>query len=347
MTIERYTDLESIRAEWAALAVTGGNVFATWEWNAAWWRQFGSRGKPSVMALRSPLGHLRGIIPMYRSLVPPFRIARLLGHGPADRGGLVYNSSDASCPAELLKAARDSLTRVDLLVAEQLVANDDLIGLSGATVLARQSEPVIKLAYSSWMEYLKSLESDSRATIRRKERRLAGRRSVTLRLTQHATELERDLDLLFSLHGMRWPGSSFVRLERFHREFAATALRNGWLRLWILEVDGVAAAAWYGFRYANVEHYYQSGWHPDFAADSVGQVLLAHTIRAALEDGATEYRLGRGDESYKYRYANDEATLVTMAWSRTRLGAGALLVAPLAQRFRRLRRLRHAVFDPR
>jgi CelD/BcsL family acetyltransferase involved in cellulose biosynthesis len=166
---------------------------------------------------------------------------------------------------------------------------------------------------------------------------------VIIRLTVDDARLDRDLDDLFSLHSMRWPGSSFAGLEPFHREFAATALRNGWLRLWILEVDGVAAAAWYGFRYANTEHYYQSGWHPAFAADSVGQVLLMHTIRAALEDGVSEYRFGRGGESYKYHYANAETALVTMAWPRNALGAGAVLAAPLVKRLRGLRRVRDAV----
>jgi CelD/BcsL family acetyltransferase involved in cellulose biosynthesis len=347
VTIERYADLETIRAEWSPLAESCGNVFATWEWNETWWRQFGSRRKPVVLALRSPLGPLRGIIPLYRSVVRPLRIVRLLGHGPADQAALVYDASDTSCPADLIEAARNSLTRVDLLIVEQLPATAHLVDMAGPRILARQSAPVIKLAHSSWTEYLMTLGSESRSTIRRKERRLARRRSVTFRLTQQATELERDLDVLFSLHRMRWPGSSFMRLQRFHRDFAATALRNGWLRLWILEVDGVAAAAWYGFRFANTEHYYQSGWHPDFAAESVGQVLLAHTIRAALEDGAAEYRFGRGGEAYKYHYAKEDTALVTLAWSRSRLGAGALRVAPLVQRFGPARRLRRAFFDQR
>lgn len=346
MTIDRYADMASIRDEWTPLALASGNVFATWEWNDAWWREFGTREGPIILALRAPVGRIRGIIPVYRRIVPPLRIARLLGHGPADQGALVHDSSDGGCAVDLIRAAAE-LPGLDLLVAEQLGATDRLTALEGARVLSRQSAPVIRLTRPSWNAYLQSLEGSTRATIRRKQRRIARRRNVNVRLTQDGAKLERDLDVLFSLHAMRWPGSNFVRLQRFHREFAATALKNGWLRLWILEVDGTAAAAWYGFRFAQIEHYYQSGWDPDFAYESVGHVLLAHTIEAALEDGVVEYRFGRGDEAYKFRYANEQSALVTMALPRTRLGAGAVKAAPLLQRFSRLRRLRHSLLDPR
>jgi CelD/BcsL family acetyltransferase involved in cellulose biosynthesis len=163
-----------------------------------------------------------------------------------------------------------------------------------------------------------------------------------LRLTHDPGSLDGDLDVLFALHERRWPESSFGTRQAFHRDFAAAALQRGWLRLWILEVDGIPAAAWYGFRFGNVEHFYQSGWHPEFAADSVGQVLLVHTMRAAFEDGCTTYRFGRGGEAYKSRYAKEDAALTTFAWPRTALGKGVTAAAPLVQRLRHRPRRRRS-----
>jgi CelD/BcsL family acetyltransferase involved in cellulose biosynthesis len=71
-------------------------------------------------------------------------------------------------------------------------------------------------------------------------------------------------------------------------------------------------------------------------------VLLAHTIRAAFDGGAAEYRFGRGQDPYKYRFTDADPGLETVAATRGPAAAAALLAArrayPLAKR--RLGRLR-------
>jgi len=337
VTVEHYRDMDTVRDEWVALAAANTNIFATWEWNETWWRHFG-RGDLDVLGLRPALGQLRGIIPLYRRNLFPLRVARLLGHGPADQAPLVYAATDVAAPLDLLWAARTGASRADIVLVEQLGETAALSRLAGATVLSRQPAPFVMYGYPGWDDFLGSLGKRTRESIRRKERQLHRRRTVVLRLTDDPASLERDLDILFALHEMRWPESSFGTRQPFHRDFAAAALTRGWLRLWILEADGVPAAAWYGFRFGNVEHFYQSGWHPEFAADSVGQVLLVHTMRAAFEDGVTAYRFGRGGESYKSRYARQEDALTTFAWPRTALGTGAVAAAPIVQRLRHVRR---------
>ena len=58
-------------------------------------------------------------------------------------------------------------------------------------------------------------------------------------------------------------------------------------------------------------------------------VLLAHTVRTAFEDGAREYRFLRGDEPYKYRFAEADAGVDTVAVGNGRLG-GTIAVAGAA-----------------
>jgi CelD/BcsL family acetyltransferase involved in cellulose biosynthesis len=338
VTVEHFRDLGAISDEWAALAAANTNVFASWEWNEIWWRHFG-RGDLDVLGLRSAGGRLRAIIPLYRRTIPPLRLSRLLGHGPADQAPLVYAAADVGAPLDLLWAARTNATRADVLLLEQLGETAAYSKLVGTTALARQPAPYVRFGYAGWDAFLASLAKRTRESIRRKERQLYRRRTVVVRLTDAAT-LEGDLDVLFALHERRWPESSFGTRQSFHREFASAALQRGWLRLWILEADGVPAAAWYGFRFGDVEHFYQSGWDPDFAADSVGQVLLVHTMRAAYEDGVATYRFGRGGEAYKSRYAKEVDVLTTFAWPRTALGKGATAAAPLVQRLRHVLRSR-------
>ncbi len=155
-------------------------------------------------------------------------------------------------------------------------------------------------------------------------------RDLCYRLSEDPDLLGSDLDTLFALHSARWPeGTAFREQEQFHREFAACALESGWLRLWFLELDARPVAAWYGFRFGGIEFHFQSGRDPG-TGESVGSVLLAHTVREALKDGVTEYRFLRGGEAYKQRFATEDPGLETIGVAGSRLGRGALVAGRLA-----------------
>ncbi|MGH3002485.1 MAG: GNAT family N-acetyltransferase, partial [Gaiellaceae bacterium] len=144
----------------------------------------------------------------------------------------------------------------------------------------------------------------------------------------------RDLDTLFALHRARWGGRSGFGPEAFHREIARLALARRWLRLWVVELDGRPAAAWYGFRLGNVESYYQAGRDPAHDRDSLGFVLLAHTIREALDDGVEEYRFLRGAERYKSRFTGEDPGLESVlipASARGRVAVSAAAGAKSAR----------------
>ncbi|MEA2423549.1 MAG: hypothetical protein QOF55_2648, partial [Thermoleophilaceae bacterium] len=170
--------------------------------------------------------------------------------------------------------------------------------------------------------------------VRRRERKLRREHEVDVRLSD-GDRLDADLDALFRLHEARWSEGESEALtgarERFHRDFARRALERGWLRLWVLEADGAPRAAWYGFRFAAMEWYYQSGRDPEWERQSVGFVLMSHTIKQAFDDGMLEYRLLRGGEEYKSRFSSDDPGLETVALPRGAIGRGALLAARAAR----------------
>ena len=69
--------------------------------------------------------------------------------------------------------------------------------------------------------------------------------------------------------------------------------------------------------------YYQAGRDPSLDRLSVGFVLMAHTIRSAIAEGATEYRFGRGDESFKHRFSTADPELETVVLTRGLVGSAA------------------------
>jgi CelD/BcsL family acetyltransferase involved in cellulose biosynthesis len=316
---------ESLEDDWTRLGVLSGNVFSTWEWASVWWRHYGAGRRTLTASVRDATGRAVAILPLYLGIERPIRVARFIGHGAGDELGPVCEPGDTRARAALA-AASDGW---DVLLAERLVGQGHASALSGR-LLGTDSSPVIDLPEGAWDDYLATRSSNFRSQVRRKERKLVREHGLTYRLSEDPDRLEDDLTALFGLHEARWAGESSGALagrrEAFHREFAGLAQERGWLRLWLAEIDGRAVAAWYGFRFGGADWYYQFGRDPEWDKASLGLVLLAHTVRDAIESGQREYRLLRGGESYKDRFATRDPGLETVAMpqsARGRLAVGA------------------------
>jgi CelD/BcsL family acetyltransferase involved in cellulose biosynthesis len=321
LRLEPLAGLDEAAADWDRLAEQSGNVFATREWATVWWEHFGGDGELLLAACLSRDGRIAAILPLYRHRSRVFRMARFLGNGAGDQLGPVCSPADAPAVAGALKRALSIPPwRSHLLLAERLPADQAWSELTGGRVLLREESPVLHIAGRGWEELLTQSSSNLRQQVRRRERKLLRERNLTYRLAGDPAALQEDLDILLALHKARWgPRESTAlsgRRESFHREFAPLALERGWLRLWFAEVDGAAVAAWYGFRFAGAESFYQSGRDPAWDREAVGFVLLAHTIRTAIEDGAREYRFLRGPEPYKRRFADSDPGVETALVAR-------------------------------
>jgi dTDP-4-amino-4,6-dideoxygalactose transaminase/CelD/BcsL family acetyltransferase involved in cellulose biosynthesis len=325
--LEWLADLDLARDDWRRLARASCNVFATWEWASLWWRRYG-RGNPLIVRVRRREEECFALLPLYVWREGPLRVLRFLGHGTADELGPVCAPSDRAAAAGALRQVL-AHAKCDLLLADHLPAEDSWSSLLGGAVVQREGYPLIRGA-RSWEGYLASRSGHFRKKMLWQERRLAREHELRYRLSEDPACLRSDLETLFALHAARWPeGTGFLQYEKFHRDFAACALEAGWLRLWFLELDGRAVAAWYGFRFGEIEFYLQSG-RDSALRDSAGSVLLAHTVREALNDGVREYRFLRGAEAYKRRFATDDPGLETVAVGCSRLGRAALAAARLA-----------------
>jgi CelD/BcsL family acetyltransferase involved in cellulose biosynthesis len=324
-------------AEWDALAEAAGHVFATPEWLRTWWRHHGGGRRPLVGLVRAD-GGLRAIVPMYAWWRHGVAVLRFAGHGPSDRLGPICAPLADPGAADAVSAALAAVPlRRFVLLAEHVAADEGFGRLAGARPLYREPSPVLRFEHDSWAAFLAARAANFRQQVRRYPRRLAEHGALSFRLAADRDRLDRDLDILFDLHRARWGGGEtpLLAAAAFHREFAWLAFDRGWLRLWFLEIDGRPAAALYGFRFAGAECGYQAGRDPALAGGQVGFVLLAHAVRAALEDGMREFRFGRGGSAYKERFATADPGIETYGLTRGAAASGVLSAA-LALRGRSL-----------
>jgi CelD/BcsL family acetyltransferase involved in cellulose biosynthesis len=322
--------LHELEDDWRALAVLRENAFVTPEWFFAWHRQYGSERDLDVVAVRGPDGTLRGVMPLTRDeSAHPTALkvggANLADHlHPVARGGAeeveVAAVAGRKLGAEIDRWNAIVLNNVDLDAGwPRAMASAAHVSL--ASISSRQTQmPYIRLP-ESWEAYLAGRSRNLRSQLKRKLRRLERGHEVRFRRTADVHELDRDLKTFFRLHDARWDprGGSSSKTERaraFHHDFSAAALKLGWLRLWFMEVDGEPVAAWYGWCLGSRYSYYLAGFSPRWSRASVGLLLLAHTVRAAIEEGAAEYDMLLGEERYKQRFANASRPVETVFLAR-------------------------------
>lgn len=312
---------------WDRLGPETDNVFSTREWAECWWRHFGAGC--TFSPLLDDADEPSVLVPLVRS-GHALRRLRLVGAERADTLGPVSHPSDRSRAADLIAQARDEgrLGADVLLLQDQLVAADWWRPLGG-TVLRTVASPTVRFPEAGWEEYVAGRSKNMRSQLRTKENRLRREHDVVTRVSTPDT-LRADLDTFWRLHVQRWGDSAeFARgaVRAFTEDFCHVAMEQDWLRLRVLELDGTPRAAQLNFRYGTSESLYQAGRDPELDNSSVGFVMMTDTLRSMCDDGLREFRFLRGNDAYKYRFANVAADVQSIVIPLTLRGRVAAAVA--------------------
>jgi len=169
--------------------------------------------------------------------------------------------------------------------------------------------PFIPIQDLSWDAYLASLDGHHRSNWRRRLANLG--KAFAMRFEHVETDGQRAeaLEAFLTLHDRRWEGrggsTAFYSdaLRDFHEAWTRVALGRGWLRFFLMRLDGRPVGAIYGFRYRGTFGFYQTGFDPAYARHGIGQVMIGLSIKSAIEEGADEYDLLHGTERYKSDWA--------------------------------------------
>jgi len=321
--LEPVTSLAAVRGPWSALAERGANLFSTWEWTDSWWRHVGRGQLAAATCRHGGGGDVVAGLPLF---LVGNRLS-LLGTGASDELGPVCAPVDRPAAGGALRRHLGHLPMPwDTFVGEDMPADLAWEELLRGRVTRRRASPVLRADGMSWQDFLSTRSANFRAQVRARQRRLWRDHGAVLHETEDLTALERDLETLFHLHVARWGWARAQRFagrraRAFMGEFAALALQRGWLRLRILRLEGRPAAAMLNFRFGGSEWFYQGGRDPALDRLSVGFVLQALAVQAALDDGVHSYRFLRGDEIYKRRFANHDVGVVTVRVERQMAGA--------------------------
>jgi CelD/BcsL family acetyltransferase involved in cellulose biosynthesis len=327
----------SIKAEWQRLfAASGCSPFLDWEWMFAWYNSFAGNKSPYVLkAFRED--KLIGILPMIieekKLLGMRFKQLSLMGEGPggADHLGVISRPEDRS---DSLSAIFDYLRderHFDLIRLENLAEDSDTVVLLkslGRTKKGpglRFSESVTDVCpqidlTGGWEAILH--RSKRAANFKRRLRKIEKMNGFEYRSLTSPDETAAAFERFIRLHDKRRAGiggselSGHPRLISFQRSLIPGMARAGLIRFDELWVEGECRSSVYGLDDGQTFYYYNSGFDPDYAHQSVGLVLLGLSVKNAAARGCSVYDFLRGGEAYKFDWATRSTNFITVSWNR-------------------------------
>ncbi len=357
--IQTDAELAALRGPWTAMLaeVDKVSVFLTWEWISAWWQHRQEEWPLWLLTAWDEEGELAGVAPLMQSEEQrgPLRVRRLtfLGDRFTTRNhqDFVARKRDAAAVAvaflAYLRSVQSGQAGWDVLDLEGLAewaAVRPFLANGSGRLLERQPIrcPYITLP-PTWEAYEQQLTANRRQQLRRRRRALERDYPGQVEICQvtQPSEIDPALDELVRLTKQRWherglassfDGDCFVA---FSRRFAALAFANGWLRIYLLKVAGQTIAVEYNFLYRGVFSNYKKGFDLAWEKYSPGQIMHAHIIRRAIEEGAREFDMLQGPHEYKYSWTDrdrlDGHPVVGATWrGQAWLLGGALFDAALA-----------------
>jgi hypothetical protein len=243
-------------------------------------------------------------------------------------GGLRGNASDKNC-ADLVREVMRSMAdgEADLVVWEHLEVKSSLhrqvIGLPG--VLQRDHSRCLKhrwlMKFPNGLDaFLMSLGRSQRSKLRRKYKKVLklfpGK--VQVKCYRSLAEIDTvasDMELVASKTAKRQLGFGFSDTVRA-REQMVIAAENGWLRAYVLYLEGKPVAFWTGVVYQRCLHADHVAYDPSYREVSPGIFLFLSILEDLRDEDIESIDFGRGNTQLRECFCD-----VQRAESRTHIFA--------------------------
>lgn len=317
---------ERLRQPWQQLVAEAETTpFQTWEWNSTWHRHLGGGKRPSLVTVYEG-EDLVALLPLVKHIAP-WPCYRFAATGPSDVLGPIIHREAPEGVGGILSEWLDQ--RSGLVDLHQI--REDAPWTPGSGLGLDQATCLLLDLPKTYDAYLQTLSKSLRYDCRRFEKRAfqeEGYRFEEVGIDRTASGLE----ALFEVHRQRWrkrglPGAFLGRIVPFQKDWALQANGKKWLWLTLLHHQDRCVGGIYAMKMGAKCYFYQAGFDPGSKNVSPGTVLVAYTIRRAIEEGVEVFDFMRGDEPYKRRWkpqreVSNKRFLLGRGGILTQVGAG-------------------------
>lgn len=311
--ISTFKDLSGFESSWKKVFRDSGssNIFISWEWSSLWLKHFAEDG--SIFVLKAEEGgDVVGIAPMI-----------LVSGQVCFIGGALADYTDFMIlrdQKEVIAGMLDFIfTKTEWRIISFLripESSPNLIPLrellSGTAYLSRVKaagvSPFIRIS-GSWDDYYKGKSKGLRQDIRTAYNKFSsiGEMKYDDYNKDNAEEI---LNAFFEMHRKRQEGKLGVSLyekqenRAFFTELAPVFHAAGYSDLSALRINGRIISAVFALKYKKNFFYWIPVFDPEFLKYSPGKVHIQMLLKKCFEEGYREFDFMRGDEPYKYKWAD-------------------------------------------
>ena len=239
----------------------GNRIFLRWEWLYSWWKTYRQDNYNLTIILVFRENKIIGIAPFYVANIScmgviPVRHLLFLGTKEGDVISefmdVIYNPGDENTviPAVLDFIMQENIC--DDFCLHKVETSSKTIPVLQRLSCDRKFFSIVQEEYESPYvslpatidDFLNSLSSSMRYKIRNNRKKLEKYPHVVFRKTLDNAELVKDFDELVRLHQLRWKSRNFQgsfadeSFFLFQKTVMPLLLKNGYLDLWLLSVDG-------------------------------------------------------------------------------------------------------------
>lgn len=320
-TSEALADLGPV---WDQLVATAGltHPFVRHDWIRTWWECFGGDAELCIALVRSDDEPV-AIAPFMRTTERLYgassRCLRLLANDHTPRCEFIVAANNDQAYSAIWKFMMSG----DWDTVHLREVPDDSATLHELTRLAEESgvragtrhtadSPFLRTT-SSWNDYMETLPPKRRWFLRNRLKRLSALGHVSLETVTGGADLADALEHGFRLEAAAWKGEAGTaivcepEIRRFYTLLAERAAARGWLRLQFLKVDDRRIAFAYCLAYDQRMYLLKTGFDPEYADYSPGNLLCYLVLQDVHASGFRAYDfLGSGDH-WKRQWAAQTA----------------------------------------
>ena len=340
MNIRVFDDIDDLflKSEWERLE-TENDIFpqSTHDWCATWWKHLGGRRELHVVMVVDEDGKAAAIAPLCMEQHFGIRVLRSFPIHFGDFYNFIIDKATNSraVTGQILDFLSDTRRNGYRWVRLEQVCEEDrslVATIEERGWLSKEMTrcPMAVFAGLEWDEYLMTLSSTYRATVRRRLRKFARTFESEFRCMRSWEDFAPFFAKMLETHAGRWQEDSVPMKGQMERATWELAIRgafdSGKAVFFALCVEEELVAYRLGFFHGNVYYDWHLSHSQKYAEYSPGIVIVARVIQHLLVNGYEGINFMAGQYDWKLRWCStNKVTINRMASSPSKNAAALLL----------------------